>query len=96
MSSQHNVHDDISGNTTTMIPMCLATTKTWTSRKRQTTVGDFNILTLSKRDDLINPKTLRYSSLPVQVTDFNDLHLLMYKPQVNRTITLFFVNAKFV
>ena len=43
-----NVHDEISGNTTTMIPMCLATTKTWTSRKPQTTVRLFNISSQSR------------------------------------------------
>ena len=34
----HDFHDEISGNTTTMIPMCLAMTRTWMSKKQRTTV----------------------------------------------------------
>ena len=76
MSSQHNVHDDISGNTTTMIPMCLATTKTWTSRKRQTTVRDFNILTLSNTP-VTNKGQMSDMSRTISLATTGALHIVM-------------------
>ena len=45
------IHYEISGNTTTMIQVCLATTKIWTSKRQQTTVRQFKLYLVFEKND---------------------------------------------
>ena len=46
-----HIHYELSGNTTTMIQVCLATTKIWTSKRQQTTVRQFKLYLVFEKND---------------------------------------------